>query len=275
VKRTLVVALAFIFLMAAAAWATYTDPLLGPHNIGEAGCLSCHAPHNAQAGKGLYLWGLSIPTGVYNTYLTSDSNGGPVQMTSTTGSITPAAGDTSEHTILCMSCHDTAFNSGMATAIPNGAGLGAGNNYAIGAGQDLTYDHPVHIAYPKDSRYWKIVAGTDVYGNATFVFQDATSFNTGYGHAARLFPNSAGGANVECSSCHNPHAWQNAAVNMGAAGGLLTAVATDKFIRGGFSGTAGTMTVGVTDTGTATNFCLSCHAYMAAAFSSGSYLGNN
>ena len=55
----------------------------------------------------------------------------------------------------------------------------------------------------------------------------------------------------------------------------MVAVTTDKFIRGQFDqGAAGTMTPGVTDSGWSTNFCLSCHAYMTAAFSSGSYVGN-
>ncbi|MGA2963861.1 MAG: hypothetical protein ABSD96_19510, partial [Candidatus Korobacteraceae bacterium] len=185
-RRALVVILALL-LVAACAWAQ-SDPLLGPHNVGQVGCQACHAPHNALAGPGAYLWSRAIPTRTYTTYTTSDGNGGslsalPSSGTGMVGTNGNNIGTTNPnypgalatvnvlpqaHTILCLSCHDTSF-SGMGCATANGNtpctstistgtagtswngnpnGTLAGTNYAIGANGNLTQDHPVDVPYP-------------------------------------------------------------------------------------------------------------------------------
>ena len=98
-RKALVVAIA-ILAMAAAAWAQGSDVLLGPHNTNNAfGCQSCHAPHSqVLAGSGLFMWGLSVPNKTYTTY------GGGTLTANLTSGVAPT--DTSEHTVLCLSCHD-------------------------------------------------------------------------------------------------------------------------------------------------------------------------
>jgi len=184
-RKILVVAIATL-LVAAAAWGQ-TDPLLGPHNVSQVGCQSCHAPHNALAGPGGYLWTRSIPTGTYTTYTTSDGEGGTLNALGTAASgTTPATngmvgnggtaiGSTTNpgalstvnqlpqaHTILCLSCHDTTFSamgcttasgSSPCTPISTGTTGGSGGilpatDFAIGNGGNLSHDHPVDVIYP-------------------------------------------------------------------------------------------------------------------------------
>lgn len=270
-----------LLLMAAAAWGQ-TDELLGPHNTNNTfGCQSCHAPHSqVLAGEGLYLWGLSVPSGTYKTYGGSyDSTGKWVQNTLTANlqsGVAPT--DTTPHTVLCLSCHDQSFNpvmggtgkdsSGNPVVIPtynmsqpisNFTGSGDGMFTTIGGGVtsgsfDLSSNHPVHVLYPNGSalassvydaqtqaKYWAITGGT--------TFTD-TSF--GYGHTARLF--SADGANgyVECATCHNPHSQNVAVVKVK---GVPTTVATAHFIRGEYDNIQ-----------SQSAFCMSCHADKSAVW---------
>jgi cytochrome c553 len=266
VKKALVVLLAMF--LAAAAWAQ-TDQMLGPHNVGNAGCESCHAPHNALPGQGAYLWGISIPTGTYTTYTTSDGNGGTLNagsMSSGSANATVALANLPmAHTVLCLSCHDTTF-SGMAASIPTSTTKGS--NFAIGAGGTLSNSHPVDVAYPKsDPTYWTF--NTPVLGpNNTYVvtFTDTTY---AYGHPARLFSVDGSTAYVECGSCHNPHAQLNAVVP-GVGGNV--GVCTTHFIRGQYRatneslGTPGCTTSSSTYTADNANFCMSCHSYPSSGF---------
>jgi len=310
VRNVLVVVIATL-LVAAAAWAqtATTDPLLGPHNVGSVGCQSCHAPHNALAGPGAYLWARSIPTRTYTTYTTSDGNGGTLSALPATGNGMVGNGGTAigtttnpgalstvnnlpqAHTILCLSCHDTTFSAmgcatangsapctatiSTGTASPSGTpGIIPGTNYAIGNNGDLSHDHPVDIPYPTtDPTYWGINIATTPTGTGqyTVTFSD-TSY--AYGHPARLFATSASTAYVECGSCHNPHAWLNAVVTMGASN---YAVPTSHFIRGQYRSTTEVLAGWTTSTTPAAyttanyeadnaDFCMSCHVYPSTGF---------
>jgi len=301
VRKVIVVAIAML-LVAAAAWGQGTDPLLGPHNVGGVGCQSCHAPHNALAGPGAYLWGREIPTRVYTTYTTSNNEGGslsslPSSGVGMVGTSGVAIGSTTNpgglatvnttnqaHTILCLSCHDTTFSSmGCATSITGctntiytgtagsgGVGILAGTNYAVGNNGDLSRDHPVDVIYPQnDPTYWANFTFTGTpNGQYTVTFGDQTY---PYGHPGRLFSIDGSTAYIECGTCHNPHAQMNAVVTIA---GALTAVPTSHFIRGQYRASdeklAGTLPTSYTSANydiDNANFCMSCHSYPSAQFS--------
>jgi len=271
-------------LVAAGAWAQ-TDVLLGPHNTNNTfGCQSCHAPHSqVLAGNGLYLWGLSVPSGTYKTYITPDNPGGTMTAGLTSG-VVPT--DTSEHTVLCLSCHDQTFNpvmagtcptnttagcagqisptTNMSTTIPGFTGSGDGMFTSIGGGVasaafDISSNHPVHAMYPNiagapatGSNYTAEVSDTFwalQTASASFV-DPGTTFT--YGHTARIFLNTANQAYIECGSCHNPHSQTVAVVTVN---GVKTSVATAHFIRGEYDNAQ-----------TQAAFCMSCHADKSAAW---------
>lgn len=243
-RKVIVVTFVMLALMTTAAWGQQ-DALLGPHDVGSEGCIACHAPHNALPGKSMYLWGREIPTGTYNTY-----GGGTVKLAlnASTGEST----DTATHTILCLSCHDTTF-SGV-TAVHESTTLGSNN--AIGKGGDLTHDHPVHVVYPQgDPTFFNVTIGAAPDYRVSFSDSSATAF--AYGHPARLYSAGDGNAYVECSSCHNPHAWKSA-VQTTSTG--KKAVTTVKFLRGAY--VLGSSTTNYDGP----NFCMSCHMFPAAAF---------
>ncbi len=254
-KKALVVTLLAIFIAAASAWAQlpYTpnaDPLLGPHNFNNEGCLSCHAPHNTVLeGRSGYLWALQIPAKTYSTYgggtiYAGAPSGGNPGITYTKDinnsfSMTnsSASGPAVMHTILCLSCHDTAF-SGMALSNPN--------NAVVDTNGSLQHNHPVDVAYPNVNgavpEFWNV---TVVGGVVSFVDAGGSVFN--YGHPAALYAGSGpNSAFVECGSCHNPHNYQDAVVMQG---GSKVAVKTAHFVRGQYDTVANQQ-----------NFCASCHA---------------
>jgi len=279
VRQTIVLML-FLGLVTAGAWAQ-TDTMLGPHNTNNTyGCQSCHAPHSqVLAGSGLYLWGLSVPNGTYKTYSTPS---GSTMTANLTSGVAPT--DTSEHTVLCLSCHDQTFNpvmggncptaatagcsnqvsptTNMGTTIPGFTGSGDGTFTSITGGVasgsfDISANHPVHALYPNVAgapaagydqltadKYWALQAG-----KSSFV-DPGTTFT--YGHTARLFLDSANHAYIECGSCHNPHSQSVAVVTVN---GTKSAVATAHFVRGEYDNTQ-----------TQAAFCMSCHADKSAAW---------
>jgi len=274
--RKLIVILLAVMLMAAAGVAqTAIDPLLGSHNVGGAGCDSCHTPHNALPGQGAYLWASAIPTGSYNTYLTSDGNGGigALNAGQMIGALTNAMSGPLQnlpmaHTVLCLSCHDTAFNFGMAASIPTSTTIGS--QFNIGTSGNLTGDHPVNVVYP---------AANAMYFQATITGSTVSFTDTAYlyGHPAKLYTDGTS-MYVECSTCHNPHNQTATVVPVpGSTGNVNQGVCTTHFIRGQYRATnevatnAAPTPNGCTETSTTyqvdnANFCMSCHAYPTAQF---------
>jgi Doubled CXXCH motif (Paired_CXXCH_1) len=203
------------------------DPLLGPHNLnGVKGCTSCHSPHNGSLDNGgtaatgaTYLWAQKVNGATFATF-----GGG----TLVNGA--PAETDPQAHSVLCMSCHDNGVSGTTMSAMSQ-------------LGENLSTTHPVDVKYTSNtatSYDWAITiaAGRVSFNNASFVG----------GHPARLYVDAAGtNAYVECSTCHNPHAWQNAVVKIA---NVNTAKVTDKFVRGWYD---------PTDGASQANFCRSCH----------------
>ena len=299
-RKVLLITLAML-LVAATGWAQagYTwipnsDPLLGPHNVGNAaGCTACHTPHGAYLqGINGYLWAQGVPQKTYTTYMgtilntlwpgggTSGSSYGPTvngQFAGTPGgagttgtpywntvptptismvqdtwtgaqNLTIGVGDTSMHTVLCLSCHDGTFNPGMASTFVNKY------SNVVDSHGTLTYNHPVHQPYPGSAlnpttpEYWQIAFATTASGAPYAYFVDASQGDAvyTYGHPAQLYSDGAGNAYIECSTCHNPHFYTATVVQ---TGGVMQAVPTMHFVRGQY------------DTATnQTNFCVSCHA---------------
>ena len=225
-KKVTLVLVAAMLVFSISAFAQ-SDALLGPHNLNNVkGCTSCHSPHNGSLDNGgaiatgkLYLWGQTLNEGQFTTY-------GNTTATLSTTLASAVKTDPNLHSILCMSCHDNGIS-------------GTTMDPMATFGKDLSTTHPVDVAYGS-SYDWAITItnGSVKFTNTTFAG----------GHPARLYVNAAGtAAFVECSTCHNPHAWQNAVVKIA---GTNVAKTTDKFVRGWYD---------PADGASQANFCRSCH----------------
>ncbi len=143
---------------------------------GSLGCTFCHAPHSGIGGN-TPLWNQTLSTQSYTPY------------TSTTyqqeGSTQPTLGKSSS---LCLSCHDGTVAVGQTAVFGKIPATGSMNNMDI-VGTNFTTSHPFSLILPmKDS--------PDLV--ATLVPQQKTADPTGQ---IKLI-----NGNVECTSCHNPHA---------------------------------------------------------------------
>jgi predicted CXXCH cytochrome family protein len=160
---------------------------LGMHNLsvtsgssvtvqGSLGCTFCHAPHSGIGGV-TPLWNQTLSSQTYTPY------------SSTTykqqGSTQPILGKSSS---LCLSCHDGTVAIGQTAAYGKIPVSGTMNNQDV-FGTNLSGSHPFSLVLPiKDAP--DLVASLEAQG--------VTADPTG---AVKLV-----GGNVECTSCHNPHA---------------------------------------------------------------------
>jgi hypothetical protein len=231
-KKLFFLVLVAVLVFSAPAWAQYSDPLLGPHNVAEKGCKACHAPHNGAKMNGgtdegtgvVYLWGRDFKAATYTTF-----GGGSFTTVSN-----PAETDPVVHTQMCLSCHDGGISDATMSSdakLPND-------------GFSLENDHPVHVTYnPATTQRpynWNIQI---VNGRASFV--DTTWVA---GHPARLYVDAAGTtAYVECSTCHNPHSFNRAVVRIA---GVYQVKPSSRFVRGWYDPADGK---------SKSDFCRSCH----------------
>lgn len=174
---------AFILSISCAAWAqTQTGDVLGAHDLSAAGatvrggvssaCLYCHAPHS---GTGLGpLWAQTLSSQVYTLY-SSDTIQNKTEQ--------PPLGASSS---LCLSCHDGTVAPGM--TVPYGQIMMSGKMTSL-LGTQMETSHPFSLQLPiKDS--------ADLV--ATLASSGTTADPT---KEVKLVK-----GNVECTSCHNPHA---------------------------------------------------------------------
>ena len=161
-------------------------------------CRYCHAPHNGLGGA-TPLWNQKLSKQVYATYTSSTYK--------ETGS-QPAVGSDS---VLCLSCHDGTVAPGQTQAYGKIAMSGKMKPGDV-FGASLQSSHPNSLALPlKDAPE---LAASLVSGGKTL---DKTG-------AVKLIK-----GNVECSSCHDPHAQsidkvsQNFLVRDGSRGQLCLA----------------------------------------------------
>jgi hypothetical protein len=140
------------------------------------------------------------------------------------------------------------------TALTSNPLVAGATGSVVASGNDLSANHPVHVTYPNtDPTYWGVSMA-----NGVVTFTDTTStFATGYGHPARLYTVNNTQAYIECSSCHNPHNFNQTVVMVGTT---PTKVTTNHFIRGAYDPNLSSSVANET------NFCMSCHSYPTAAF---------
>lgn len=172
---------ALLVFAASSLSAQITTDVLGDHNLGPGtkaqgplnlGCVYCHAPHGGVGGM-TPLWNQTLSKQTYTTY------------TSTTMQNTTAQPVLEQSSSLCLSCHDGTVALGQTAA------YGKINMNPIGNafGANLQMSHPISLNLPmKDS----------VSLAASLVASHTTADTTG---KVQLVNN-----NVECTSCHNPHA---------------------------------------------------------------------
>jgi len=114
-----------------------TTDILGAHNVGGRGCISCHVPHSGGKGNniattdpnnGMYaLWGPDLSPLYGLTFYFSGDGGTKYAVTLPSASSTPAGGmlmdsanmhDANTQVLFCLSCHDGALTSpGMMTGV--------------------------------------------------------------------------------------------------------------------------------------------------------------
>lgn len=190
-------------------------------------CIFCHTPHNANMGgevAGTYpLWNHTLPdtTGWQNYVFATPANQDPSIDTSD-----PLIGPSR----LCMSCHD-----GVIAPDQHGGAISqAGTNpmtgeKAIGAGKDLTDDHPIGFSYNNALA----IRGTSELALTTDTL--ATSIDTTTGIVTRASTKPIGdllfnGDVVTCASCHEVHNKNNVAnpsASLGTANYFLWAPEKD------------------------------------------------
>ena len=181
--RVLLTALA-ILLAGAALHAQITGDALGVHNLGPGSqspvtgsrpdaCAYCHAPHSA-GNQG--LWNQKLTTQTYATYGSSTQKNNVTQ---------PTLGAVSNQ---CLSCHDGTVAVGATVAY--GQVTTSGSMYSVDVfGSNMQSSHPFSLALPLQDNI-DLAASLTTNGSTA----DPT-------RAVKLV-----NGNVECTSCHNPHA---------------------------------------------------------------------
>jgi len=178
-----------IFLVASLAamcHAQVSDDVLGSHNMSLSGtspvkgaldpCLYCHVPHSGVQTPNGALWSQTLSTQTYKTYNSTTLHNTSMQ---------PLLGGDSS---LCLSCHDGTVAVGQTQ--PYGQIQMSGNMYpADKFGNDLQGSHPFSLKTP-------LVDAPDLVQSLTT--SHTTADPTG---AVKLINN-----DVECTSCHTPHA---------------------------------------------------------------------
>ena len=191
-RHSAIWALVFLLMLGVVAtWGQTPVPMpmdaLGMHNLtvgsgssvsaqGSLGCTFCHAPHSGIGGV-TPLWNQTLSTQSYTTYTSSTYK--------QQGSSQLVMGKSSS---LCLSCHDGTVAVGQTAAYGTIPMTGKWNGQDV-LGTNLSGSHPFSLVLP-------IKDAPDL--AASVVAQGVTADPTG---AVKLV-----NGNVECTSCHNPHA---------------------------------------------------------------------
>lgn len=178
-------------------------------------CIFCHTPHRGATQQ--LLW---------NRAASANATFGWGGTTATTGT-TPLPTALRPQSMACLSCHDGSVGLGD---VRNAAGAAAsftmiGNanaagqltgGYVVGAGGNMSGNHPISIAYPRagGSNYYGNISGIGAAGVGDFRVVANTGCNTPTGlcttHAAgaaiTIYTDAVnGGYGIECGSCHDVH----------------------------------------------------------------------
>ncbi len=212
--RTLLIAglLTLAYAGQAAAQIAGTEHDLSADNAGDNGeiCVYCHTPHGSNTGVDAPLWNKPASGATYTSYSSTTIDG----VIASVGSVS----------IACLSCHD---GTQAMDSVINAPGMGLGDGtlgdgltmMAAGVanlGADLSNDHPIGIQYGGwDSGSGVIdpdfVDAAGALETANINGSDVWWVDTGVANAARdktdmILYTRAGEPNVECASCHDPHA---------------------------------------------------------------------
>ena len=182
-KRFLLI---FLFALGLVSQAQISGDVLGSHNLSLSGsspikgaldpCLYCHVPHSGVQNPTGALWSQTLSTQTYKTYSSTTMHNTSLQ---------PMLGGDSS---LCLSCHDGTVAVGQTQ--PYGQIQMSGNMYpADKFGTDLQGSHPFSLKMP-------LVDAPDLVQSLTTSHTTADPL-----HAVALVNN-----DVECTSCHTPHA---------------------------------------------------------------------
>ncbi len=185
-KRIVLISMLLTLAAGAYAQTPLTGDVLGSHNLSASGtgpvkgsmdpCLYCHAPHSGVQGGSSALWSQTLSTQVYTTYSSTTMHNTTQQ---------PALGADSS---LCLSCHDGTVAVGQTQ--PYGPQSMTGNmNPSDVFGASLQGSHPFSVKLP-------MVDAPDLVSSLT-----TTHTTTDPLKQVNLI-----NSNVECTSCHTPHA---------------------------------------------------------------------
>jgi predicted CXXCH cytochrome family protein len=164
-----------------------TGDVLGMHDMsigsgspvttqGSLGCTFCHAPHSGLGGV-TPLWNQALSAQTYTPYTSTTYK--------QTGNAQPILGVTSS---LCLSCHDGTVAVGQTAVYGKVPVSGTMNNLDV-LTTNLSGSHPFSLQLP-------IKDAPDL--AASLASSGTTADPTG---AVKLV-----NGNIECTSCHNPHA---------------------------------------------------------------------
>jgi len=184
-RRLLLICAILALGLTAQAQQTSAD-VLGAHNLSASGtgpvkggldpCLYCHAPHSGIGAPGGALWSQTLSTRTYSTYTSTTLHNASQQ---------PTLGADSS---LCLSCHDGTVAVGQTQ--PYGQIKMTGTMYASDVfGTNLQGSHPFSMKTP-------LVDAPDLVSSLV-----ASHTTTDPLKAVKLINN-----DVECTSCHTPHA---------------------------------------------------------------------
>ena len=187
-KRIIGLVVLAALLTTSTAWSQNKKLVIGSHHdIGGAGCKSCHASHDGakatsttglpSSGK-ILLWDRNFPTTTYGIYYSPSMQTKGITAVEV-GGTTPLATDARMNSVLCMSCHDGVTSTSV---------LPATDPTAIGAdGYGLTNDHPVNVAHDS-TKDVNLATTTAVTAGGLVLYGPAGTVPT-----------------VQCSSCHTSH----------------------------------------------------------------------
>jgi predicted CXXCH cytochrome family protein len=184
--KNLLLALTAVLLLGISSPAQISGDVLGSHNLSLGGnspikgaldpCLFCHVPHSGVANPNGALWSQQLSSQTYTTYTSTTLHNTSLQ---------PMLGGDSS---LCLSCHDGTVAVGQTQ--PFGQIQMTGSMYpADKFGTNLQGSHPFSLKLP-------MVDAADLVPSLTT--SHTTADPTG---AVKLINN-----DVECTSCHTPHA---------------------------------------------------------------------
>ncbi len=185
-KRIWLISIVLLVGIQAHAQGSLNGDVLGAHNMSASGtgpvkgnmdpCLYCHAPHSGVQNTNSALWSQTLSTQVYTTYSSTTMRNSPQQ---------PALGASSS---LCLSCHDGTVAVGQTQPYGPLSMTGSMNPSDV-FGANLQGSHPFSVKLP-------MVDAPDIVASLTTTHTTADPLK-----AVNLVNN-----NVECTSCHTPHA---------------------------------------------------------------------